>query len=142
MKKIDDLKKLTTKLLPGIKKISESINELTGTTSVKHLELNDRSDFFLLQELIVSLDKLQWKIESLIKPIVTEGYLYKNSAGRYEIDQYHYFTSGSPVEVLTFDDFHELQIWISTRIEHNGEDYYAVALPNIPLCNLKARVRG
>lgn len=81
------------------------------------------------------------KIESLDKRIVTEGYLYKNINGRYEIDPNHYFTSGSPIEVLAYDDFHELNIWIRTRIEHNGEDYYAVALPDIPLNNLNARVR-
>jgi hypothetical protein len=67
--------------------------------------------------------------------------MYKTSNGRYEIDENHYFTSGSGIELLNYDDFYELKIWVRTRIEHNGDDYYAVSKPNVPLGNSHARVR-
>ncbi|WP_175471417.1 DUF5348 domain-containing protein [Fontibacillus panacisegetis] len=57
--------------------------------------------------------------------------MHKNKSGRYQIDDNHYFTFGSPIEILYHNDFYEQIFWIRTRIEHNGYNYYAVAIPDV-----------
>lgn len=128
--------------MPIIKRFSQSISTLEEETSTFDHDLNDRSDYFLLQELKESIDSLCWKIEMFNKPIAAEGILHKNNIGRYQIDENHYFTSGSSLEILRYDDFHEQMLWIRTRIEHNGDDYYAVAMPHESLTIIRARIRA
>lgn len=77
------------------------------------------------------LDDIQRRLEYLDKEIVTEGPIFHNSAGRYELLNGDYFTSGSTIEILVkpiYEDEEDSSYWVLTTIEHNGDDYYAVAL--------------
>ena len=64
---------------------------------------------------------------------MSEGKLYKNSCGRYEIDDWTEFTCGDVLELELCGT------WVRTRIEHDGVDYYAVGLKGLKLDGLKAR---
>lgn len=105
----------------------------------------DPEDIFMRNQIRQISSHLQSAIDAvqyLEKDITAEGELYLNSGGRYEINEDVYFTSGSSCELLIYDDYYEFYSWIKTRIEHNGEDYYAVALGrDVPIKGLKARVR-
>lgn len=74
------------------------------------------------------LDEIRRDITYLSGEIVGQGFIKHNSDGRYELPNGQYLTSGSPCEILVNDDIDNSQYWVRTRIEHNGEDYYAVAL--------------
>lgn len=105
----------------------------------------DPEDVFMRNQMRQISNHLQSAVDAtkyLNKEITAEGELYLNSGGRYEIYEDVYFTSGSLCELLIYDDDYERYSWIKTRIEHNGEDYYAVALGrDVPIKGLKARVR-
>lgn len=48
-------------------------------------------------------------------------------------------SSGYPVDVLVRDG--DALCWLSTRFEHNGQDYYLVGCPSLPLAGLIVRER-
>ena len=64
---------------------------------------------------------------------MSEGKLYKNSYGKYEINEYDPFGCGRVIELELCGT------WVRTRIEHDGDDYYAVGLKGLKLDGLKAR---
>ena len=78
----------------------------------------------------------------LKRKITDEGNLYVNSAGRYEINEYCYLTSGNVCELL-IKDRDGVSCWLKTSIEHGGEHgYYAVKLgSDISIDGIRARVR-
>lgn len=100
-------------------------------------------EFFYNQYRLI-LDKLidiSEKIKYLSSPIKEQGILRKNKDGRYALPSGEYFTSGSTIEILYTDEDNE-QYWLLTRIEHNGEDYYATALGrDISINGMMARTR-
>lgn len=51
---------------------------------------------------------------------MTEGYLKKNSYGRYSVSKHTELTCGAQVEVKTVHG------WLPMRLEHDGIDYYFV----------------
>ncbi len=57
-----------------------------------------------------------------------EGRLHQREDGRFAIDEYNYFTSGSPMEMYLYDDYEEENIWCKGRVEYmhesNREYYY------------------
>lgn len=94
----------------------------------------DLDERFLIGQyrgLAENLDDIHRKLEYLSKDVISEGPIFHNSAGRYEMLNGDYFTSGSRIELLVEDDDEdedERTYWVLTTIEHNGDDYYAVAL--------------
>ncbi|MGO1059169.1 DUF5348 domain-containing protein [Planococcus sp. FY231025] len=108
----------------------------------------DSDKRFLIQQyrgLTEKLDGIHRKLEYLSKDVISEGPIFHNSAGRYEMLNGEYFTSGSTIELLVKDedeDEDERAYWILTTIEHNGDDYYAVALGRETSINgMTARLR-
>ena len=65
---------------------------------------------------------------------VASGRLYKNTDGRYAINDDVYFTAGDSIEIFFGKG------WLLTRIEHNGKDYFAVDLQGMSLTGLTARL--
>ncbi len=108
----------------------------------------DLDERFLIQQyrgLTEKLDGIHRKLEYLSKDVISEGPIFHNSAGRYEMLNGEYFTSGSTIELLVKDedeDEDERAYWILTTIEHNGDDYYAVTLGRETSINgMTARLR-
>lgn len=60
--------------------------------------------------------------------------LYKNGNGRYALDQWTELTCGCHVELKIGDE------WVKVRIEHDGDDYYAVGLRGFCLVGILARI--
>lgn len=103
---------------------------------------------FLIRQyrmLTEKLDDIHRKLEYLSKEVISEGPIFHNSAGRYEMLNGDYFSSGSRIELLVKDDDEnedERTYWVLTTIEHNGDDYYAVALGRETSINgMTARLR-
>lgn len=106
----------------------------------------DVDERFLIRQyrmLAEQLDAIHRKLEYLSKDVISEGPIFHNSAGRYEMLNGEYFTSGSRIELLVKDDDEdERTYWVLTTIEHNGDDYYAVALGRETSINgMTARLR-
>lgn len=106
----------------------------------------DLEERFLIGQyrgLAEKLDDIHRKLEYLSKDVISEGPIFHNSAGRYEMLNGDYFTSGSTIELLVKDkDEDDRAYWIQTTIEHNGDDYYAVALGRETSINgMSARLR-
>ena len=103
----------------------------------------DAEDLFMLDELYRILDKLSdvsYTLNYLEKPIKAEGALHKNANGRYEVQGIE-LSSGCGLEYLATDDRHcrynnndeyvPTPYWCSSRIEHNGTDYYIVGASDL-----------
>ena len=104
---------------------------------------NDSEERLLENEINKILEKLDYihgDIKYLTSSIKDEGYLSKNTNGRYELNGYEY-TCGNGIEVLLYDEWSERFDWSITRIEHDGNDYYAVGHSDICLDGVKARRR-
>ena len=112
----------------------------------------DPDQLFLRDELASVLSDLDDAVRSLnylSRPIKTEGTLHKQSNGRYEVNGTE-LTSGHGVEYLATDDRHSVYVngdyqpvpyWRSSRIEHNGKDYYIVGADIGSLEGLTVRIR-
>lgn len=92
----------------------------------------DVDERFLIRQyrmLTEQLDAIHRKLAYLSKDVISEGPIFHNPAGRYEMLNGDNFTSGSTIELLVKDEDEDDRVyWIQTTIEHNGDDYYAVAL--------------
>lgn len=102
------------------------------------------------RNILDKLDRIHSTLSYYDRPIREVSRIYRNETGRYETDRGYYFTSGSSIEFLRVeqvyneetDAWEDAEIWTSSRVEHNGNDYYLVGFPNVELSGLKVRVRG
>ncbi|UQZ34578.1 hypothetical protein C2I18_14240 [Paenibacillus sp. PK3_47] len=86
------------------------------------------------------LDDARRLLRQVNAPIIEEGVLWKNAAGRYELPSGDCFTSGSSIEFLhTYSDGEK--VWVYSSVEHNGKDYYIVANPKLSMGGLRVRVK-
>lgn len=104
----------------------------------------DAEEIFQAERLIYILGKLREaheELKYLSKPVKEQGYLHKNSSGRYELSSGTYVTCGSYVEALVDDGFYDVPGWVCAAIEHDGRDYYLVGYSGVPLEGLQVRIR-
>lgn len=141
-----ELKELSKELKALDGHISE-ILEKTGFSENESLgEIEaDRSNpenLLLLEEYSNILYKLQAIDNTLLylsRPTTPAGRLEKQENGRFTLGNIE-LTCGNSLEVLIFDEYQERYKWLSSRIEHNGQDYYIVGYDGRP-DGLKARIR-
>lgn len=134
-------------LKPLISDIS-NILKASGYSDYEEInfEASDAQERFLKDELNFIFHSLYEASEEFLfldRPVIDDGFLHLNSAGRYTLNGFE-FTSGSLIEIFypaPDSDFPEDERWISTRIEHNGNDYYAVGIRYLPLEGCRARRR-
>ena len=114
----------------------------------------DADQLFMLDELrqiMYKIDDISHTLNYLEKPIKAEGALHKNANGRYEVQGIE-LSSGCGIEYLATDDRHWryndnddyviTPYWCSSRIEHNGTDYYIVGANDLDtLENVRVRIR-
>lgn len=67
------------------------------------------------------------------------GQLFINSNGRLQVDNRE-LTSGDTLEVLILDGVDNTAKWISTSVEHNGQNYYLTGLLGYTTTGLFARI--
>lgn len=124
-----------------LKQLYDVLQKVEDNTGFSEGSVDDRMYRSLLCKAKNNLEDILSIAYNIDAPIVTEGILYKNSAGRYEMNDSHYFTSGSSIEVLIYDDFYENHSWVSSSVEHQNGDYYVVACPKLKMDGMRARVR-
>lgn len=111
-----------------------------------NLEASDPQERFLkdeLNSLFHSLLEASEEFLFLDRPVIDDGFLHKNSSGRYMLNNFE-FSCGSPIEIFHSapdPDYPEDEKWIGTRIEHDGNDYYAVGFRDFELEGCRARRR-
>ena len=109
----------------------------------------DPQEMFLyheLDDLMQPLYKLHRELMYLLMPCSDVHVLKKYPNGRYGYDirpfeEARTFSCGSPLEALIYDKDSNPR-WVSTRIEHNGTDYYLYGYSDIHLNGLSIRERG
>lgn len=112
------------------------------------LDRSDPDEIFLfseLDELLVPFLMLHRKLAYLRLPCGDPHRLKRFPNGRYGYDvpafeDGYTFSSGSPLEALVHDG-DGCPCWVSTRIEHDGTDYYLYGHSGIPLDGLTIRER-
>lgn len=120
--------------------IKHSGFENYGDLSELDFDKTSANDLFIVDELYKILDKLtdiSSSINYLNRPITAEGVLHKNKNGRYEFNDIE-LSCGYVIEYLSTDNRPK---WITSRIEHNGTDYYIVDNKDITLEGLHVRIR-
>jgi len=91
-----------------------------------------------VQSILNNLHEIQRDISYLERPVTHKGLMVKQSNGRYSVEDYE-ITSGTICEIMDDEE------WILTRIEHSGDDYYAIDLGkgnslSERLCRLRRKV--
>lgn len=108
----------------------------------------DPNEMFLfheLNDLMPLLFRLHRKLAYLLMPCSDVYVLRKYPNGRYGYDirpfeEGRTFSCGTPLEALIYNGNGSPR-WVSTRIEHNGTDYYLYGYSEIPLDGLPVRER-
>ena len=109
----------------------------------------DPDEMFLFNELRDQMDPLYQvhrELLYLLMPCSETKVLKLYPNGRYGYDIRPFedertFSCGSPIEALIYDE-DGYPCWVSSRIEHNGTDYYLYGYSDIPLNGLTIRERG
>lgn len=128
----------------------ENYDDLSGLD----IDRTNAEELFLIDELYGILDRLSdisHTLNYLDRPVKAEGALHKNANGRYEVKGIE-LSSGCGIEYLATDDRHcryndnddyvITPYWCSSRIEHNGTDYYIVGANDLDtLENVRVRIR-
>lgn len=108
----------------------------------------DPDEMFLFDELcdlISPLCRLHRELSYLRIPCSDTQVLKRYPNGRYGYDirpfkEGRTFTCGSPIEALIYDEAGYPR-WVSSRIEHDGSDYYLYGYSDVPLNGLTIRER-
>lgn len=134
-----------TKLNREIERILKaSTYSAYGDLSELDIDTNDGEQIFLRDELNCIMQKLsdaQRGIEYLNLPIGKVSRLHRNGYGQYETEDGDCLHCGYPLEALISDEYRNVPYWSSTRVEHNGADYYLVGHKHTPLDGLTVRMR-
>ncbi|ASA21985.1 DUF5348 domain-containing protein [Paenibacillus donghaensis] len=130
------------KLLPQIKRVTNMIKDAEEDWPA-HFDRTNPDDLYLrimFYQIQGKLDDVRRAIRSMVAPVLKEGVLFKRQNGRYELQDGTYFTSGESIEYL-LEEPGEDSRWVSSRIEHNGEDYYLFGRMELPLQGLRVRIK-
>lgn len=108
---------------------------------------SDPDDVFMWEKLAELLDRLESFHEDLTR-LTTKNHVDRKLThlrnGRYGYLNHNAqnveFTCGQSIEALIRDEEYGSR-WVSTRIEHDGVDYYLVGYPQVPLQGLTIRER-
>lgn len=116
-------------------------------------ELKDADERQMMEEyvtILYMLDKIRGGLDYHSLPVKEEGILHLNKvSGRYETEKGYCYTSGSGIEFLRLEKIfnyetqkeEEVEIWTTSRLEHDGKKYYIVGYQEVKLQGLKVRMR-
>ncbi len=111
---------------------------------------DDRQKLEVYRNILYKLEEVQGNLAYYDRPVKEVSRVHLNASGRYETDKGHCYTSGSRIEFLRTEEVYNYDtdawenagIWTTSRVEHNGQDYYIVGYRGVGLSGLKVRVRG
>lgn len=124
-----------------LSQLVDVLQDMDNHTAPSKLSAEEYIEYDILKGIKDGLDEALADIIYLNKPISHQGTLRMLDSGLYGFNDDFYFTNGDPIEIFIYDDFPDKYVWYSSRIEQNGDDYYAVGYDG-PIEGLKARVRG
>lgn len=131
VKELVQLESTLKRITEGLQKIEDSWPEHFNESDPEDMYL--RNSFYRIED---KLSDVRRMLQGIGAEVVAQGRLYHNSAKRYEIEGTdYYFTSGSSVEVL-YDG-----AWVSSDVEHDGDDYYLTRLKGVSMKGLMARAK-
>ena len=142
----EELQKLNRSLKSVIK--ASQFNEYDDLSGLEY-DGADPEQLLLVEKYRSILDSLETassSISYLQQPIAYKGKLTKQANGRFSVGGYE-LTCGTGLEVLEpceiFKDGHftDGYRWTSTRLEHDGKDYYLVGVTADRLEGMQARIR-
>lgn len=155
MAQLKELSEELSKLNKQIKTVLDvskfrEYDDLSALDDWKNIKNAD--DMQLLEEyreILYKLDEIQCCMDYLEKPVCETDRIYRSESGRYETDKGYSYTSGSSIEFLRTQEtynsntgtWENTEIWTSSRVEHNGTDYYIVGYPDVKMQGLKVRFR-
>lgn len=121
----------------SISKLEDRYGSLPDEFEYNYDNPEEKYQHDTVSTIVSKLVDVQRQIKWMNKLVISEGVLVKNNNNRYEIQGTEIeFSSGSPLDVWN----NEWNQWETSRIEHNGEDYYIVSLgKNKPISGLKVR---
>lgn len=94
--------------------------------------------------LLEPLDQMHCLLSYLEAPASPEHVLERFRNGRYGYrdgnGSRREFSCGQTLEAKIKDSFGRLR-WVKTRMEHNGDDYFLMGHPSVPLAGLTVRER-
>lgn len=111
--------------------------------SMMDLDYNNPNELQMvkvMRHMMEKLDEIKSDLEYYRAPIETEGKLYMNGNGRYQLNGQE-FHCGDCLEVKVYNDLWERCEWVTTRIEHNGKKWYLVGCSGVKIDGLPARIR-
>ena len=119
--------------------------ELGDVITPNRADPDERFLFNELSDLMSPLCRLHRELLYLLMPCSDAQVLKKYPNGRYGYDirpfeEGRTFSCGSPLEALIYDEDGNPR-WVSSRIEHNGMDYYLYGYSDVPLNGLTIRER-
>ncbi|MEK3762650.1 DUF5348 domain-containing protein [Paenibacillus sp. FSL P4-0338] len=127
-------------LEPQLKRVSKLIQDAENDgiySSENPEEMYLRGMFYQIQGKLNDARRL---IRFTVAPVLKEGVLHKRSDGRYGLQDGTYFSSSGYIEYLLTEPGEDAR-WVSSRIEHNGEDYFIVGRKELPLQGLRVRIK-
>lgn len=130
------------KLEPQIKWVTNMINEAEAAWPT-HYDRTQPDDMYLRGMFYHIQDKLndaRRLIRFTVAPVLKEGVLHKRSDGRYGLQDGTYFSSSGYIEYLLTEPGGDAR-WVSSRVEHDGEDYCIVGRKGLSLQGLRVRVK-
>lgn len=146
MVEINDVMGKLKSIKIDIKTVVKEVDYFEGEGfSELKLDFENPNDIFMQRELtrvFNDLEKAQRKIEYLTRTIGYESNLFENAEGRYETERGDYFTCGSIIEYLSYDERQsDYPFWRRSSIEGASGKYFIVDEPNVSLEGLLVRVR-
>ncbi|MFZ3577429.1 DUF5348 domain-containing protein [Virgibacillus sp. DJP39] len=138
---LNDAEKELKEILYMIKKFSNTVGD---SGELLEYDRDNKDEVFrksTIRSAMVELENVFYSAKQRMKEIVNEGYLAKNTSGRYCFKSGEYLTSGDPIEILTYDDWEEKDFWIDGNIEHHTDYYHTGLGKEISLDGKYARQR-
>jgi hypothetical protein len=126
-----DVQDLFVRMYSNIKSYRETLERFTDHADRSSENKEELFWYEQAQHIEDKLGDVFWRLKYLSGKVIDEGRLYHNESGRYCInDDSHYWTSGETIEFFYLTDDHEddRNGWVISSMEHNGNDYYIVAL--------------
>ena len=119
--------------------------ELGDVITPNRVDPDEMLLFNELSDLMSPIIRLHQELMYLLVPCSEIHVLRRYPNGRYGYDirpfeEERTFSCGNPIEALIYDE-NGNPSWVSTRIEHNGTDYYLYGYGNVPLNGLSIRER-
>lgn len=142
-KHIEELRDKAMGMKRDMEKYVEMYTDIEQSTSFEDFTAKQLGEVIMLSDISSSMEAILERLRFMQKTVVAEGKLYKQDNGRYTVEGYHSeLTSGATIEYVEMSGYYDKPVYVKSRIEHNGEDYYIVDMGRAePIEGVVVRIR-